>query len=77
MICALLHNFIRSHIALDPMKHLLEDLLEDLKENNTGVTKSNNEWTKFRNNLANTRHNCRHDIPNLKENCSISIDNVH
>ncbi|XP_074342840.1 uncharacterized protein LOC141680542 [Apium graveolens] len=49
LACALLHNFIRSNMALDPMEHLLGDDIEDLEGNNIEVM----EWTGFRNNLAN------------------------
>ena len=57
LACLLMHNFIRTHMASDPMKHVLRDYLEDLKENNIGIMESRNSWTNFINNLANEIYN--------------------
>lgn len=53
LACALLHNFIRSHMASDPVEHLLGDDVENLDKNIIGVMENSNGWTTFRNNLAN------------------------
>lgn len=64
-------------MAFDPMEHLLGDDIEDLEDSNIGVMESSNDWTTFRNNLANEMYEdtWRHHIPSLKENCLTSIDN--
>lgn len=53
LACALMHNFIRTYMTIDPMESLIgDDVQEDISENNIEVMETSTEWNVFRQNLA-------------------------
>ncbi|KAG8382955.1 hypothetical protein BUALT_Bualt05G0133800 [Buddleja alternifolia] len=65
MACALLHNFIRSEMLVDPLDHCLDDTNSDDEDNDIDLIEtieSSQAWTNFRDNLASSMFNEWRDV---------------
>uniref|UniRef100_A0A803NDS7 DDE Tnp4 domain-containing protein n=1 Tax=Chenopodium quinoa TaxID=63459 RepID=A0A803NDS7_CHEQI len=56
LACALVHNFIRTYMSIDPMESLLEDNIED-DGDNIEIMETSGMWNAFRQELANDMYN--------------------
>ncbi|KMS99984.1 hypothetical protein BVRB_1g018230 [Beta vulgaris subsp. vulgaris] len=56
LACALVHNFIRTYMSVDPMEYLLDDNMED-DGDNIEIMETSATWNAFRQELANEMYN--------------------
>ncbi|XP_074297131.1 uncharacterized protein LOC141627813 [Silene latifolia] len=55
--CALVHNFIRTYMSIDPFESLIQDGEEEDDDNCIDIMETSAAWTQFRKNLADQMYN--------------------